>query len=655
MSIQSAARPPRAVAAYPGAARERMARRLLGPEWKLAYPFVIPMLILMFAIIGWPLVQAVSLIFTRTVGFHAGPFVGLQNVARLGLNREYANAIKVDVEYTFWAIVIKLVLGLVAALVLSSAIPFRNLLTGMVLIPWIIPEVVKALTWRMLYQPQFGGLNLILERLHILKGGVSWLGDPNLALPSVVVVDAWGGVPFFTIVLLSGLKSLDRELFASAAIDGANAFRQFLHITLPGVRTVIVVVCLLSSIWTFNGFGLVYLLTAGGPGDATMLYSILAYQAISGFLYSEGTTIALSTAPVVLVAAVLLGRAMMPGGREDDAPLGSGALGALGIPCGALTGAVRAAIMAVVDAAEDAVLVCARALARGLGRPPGQGLLGRRAARRSWTIAGGVVLSLILVFELFPFYWAIITAFKTEAQIERLQNVFWPRPWTAEHFAYMWTQTDFPIWIKNTISVAVITTILSVSAAALGAYALVRLRWRGARFVSATVLFTYLVPSAMLLIPMYKILSDLHVNNSVASLVITYPSFILPFATWLLMGYYRSIPEELEEAALIDGCTRIGAFARVVVPLAAPALLATSLFAVTSSWNEFLYAFTFIFSDASKTLPVGLAQMVLGDVYPYGNMMAASVMMAVPVAILYVLGQRSMVDGLTAGGVKGGG
>jgi multiple sugar transport system permease protein len=219
----------------------------------------------------------------------------------------------------------------------------------------------------------------------------------------------------------------------------------------------------------------------------------------------------------------------------------------------------------------------------------------------------------------------------------------------------MLSQTDFPIWLKNTVSVAVVTTAVSVVAAALGAYALVRLRWRGARTFSVVVLITYLVPGIMLLIPMYKILSELHLNNSIKALMATYPSFILPFATWLLMGYYRSIPEELEEAAQMDGCSRMAAFFRVVLPLVKPALLATALFAITASWNEFLFAFAFIFSDTSKTLPVGLAQMVLGDIYPYGNMMAASIMMTVPVVLLYVLGQRYMVEGLTAGSVKGGG
>ncbi len=656
MSIQTAAQPPRAITAKATPlARERWSERAFGKDWKTAWPFILPLLILMFAIIGWPVVKAVSLVFTRTVGFQTGPFVGLQNIANLIHNPDYPASIKVTVLFTFWSVFFKYWVGLVAALVLTSNIRFRNVLTGLVLIPWIIPEVVKALAWRTLYAPQFGGLNLVLQRLHIISQGVPWLGDPHLALPSIIVVDVWGGIPFFVIVLLSGIKALDHEQYDAAAIDGANAFRRFLHITLPGLRYVTIVCCLLSSIWTFNNFGLVYLLTSGGPGTATQVYSIFAYRAISGFLYSQGTTIALSMAPFIAIAVIFLGRYMMSGGRYEEVGNVPGLFRAIGLPFRLLFRGLGRAVMAIIDAAETGILAVAAGLGRVLGRPDGTGLLGRRAAGRALLTAGSVVLAAVLVFELFPFYWMIITAFKSENQIEGGINILWPQPWTIDHFTFMWQQTDFPIWLRNTVQVAIVATAVSVVAAALGGYALVRLRWRGARSLSVIVLITYLIPGIMLLIPMYKILTELHLNNSIKALMVTYPFFILPFCTWLLMGYYRSIPEEMEEAAQIDGCSRFGAFYRVVLPLVKPALLATALFAITASWNEFLFAFALIFSDTSKTLPVGLAQMILGDIYPYGNMMAASIMMTIPVVIMYVFGQRYMIAGLTAGSVKGGG
>jgi len=159
----------------------------------------------------------------------------------------------------------------------------------------------------------------------------------------------------------------------------------------------------------------------------------------------------------------------------------------------------------------------------------------------------------------------------------------------------------------------------------------------------------------MMLIPIYQLFSKIGLTNNILGLIISYPTFGLPFATWLMMGYYSSIPEELEAAALIDGCTRFQAFFRVVLPLVKPALLATMLYGVTQAWSEFLFAYVMIHSESKMTIPVGLAQMIIGDVLPWGELCAAALIMAIPVLALYSLGQRFMVAGLTAGAIKGGG
>jgi multiple sugar transport system permease protein len=189
--------------------------------------------------------------------------------------------------------------------------------------------------------------------------------------------------------------------------------------------------------------------------------------------------------------------------------------------------------------------------------------------------------------------------------------------------------------------------------AALGAYALARLKFFGAQSMQTVLLITYLLPAALMFIPLYGILADLGVINTRLALILTYPTGMIPFATWLLMGYYRSIPEELEHAAMVDGATRLQAFLRVTLPLTAPALLAVTLFSFTAAWKEYLFAFVFITSEKLMTLPVGLAQTIFGDIYPWGMLMAASLIISVPVVIFYMYGQRYMVAGLTAGSVKG--
>jgi multiple sugar transport system permease protein len=166
-------------------------------------------------------------------------------------------------------------------------------------------------------------------------------------------------------------------------------------------------------------------------------------------------------------------------------------------------------------------------------------------------------------------------------------------------------------------------------------------------------LIAYLMPTVMMFIPLYAILTQLRLINTQLALMVTYPSIVLPFATWLLMGYYRSIPEELEDAAMIDGCNRFQTYYKVVLPLVRPALLAVAMFSVTQAWNEFLYAKTFLRSTEVFTLPVGLGQLLIADVQPWGELMAASLLTALPVVVLYILGQKYMIAGLTAGSVKG--
>jgi multiple sugar transport system permease protein len=278
----------------------------------------------------------------------------------------------------------------------------------------------------------------------------------------------------------------------------------------------------------------------------------------------------------------------------------------------------------------------------------------KRTQREQLGVVARLLLMLPLVFfVLFPFYWIIITSFKTNLQIQQFSSIFWPDPWTTEQFQTLLTKTPYLLWFRNTVIVAVSSTAVSVSLAALAGYALARLKFTGANMITTVLLITYLLPGSLLFIPLYRILTTLGIINTHAALIATYPTFLMPFATWVMLGYYRSIPEDLEEAAMIDGSTRLGAFWRITLPLAAPALLSVTLFAFTNAWNEFLFAFVFITSESLKTLPIGLQLLVFGDILPWGLLMSASLIMAIPVMIVYIYAQRFLVEGLTAGSVKG--
>jgi multiple sugar transport system permease protein len=263
------------------------------------------------------------------------------------------------------------------------------------------------------------------------------------------------------------------------------------------------------------------------------------------------------------------------------------------------------------------------------------------------------LLGILLVLVLFPFYWMTITSFKNEDQMRSLVSMFWPSPAVLENYYQLLTKTDFTIWFRNSAVVAISSTLLATAIGTIGAYALARLRFLGRAFLSSTVLITYLVPPSILFIPLYAQIRTLGLSDSLAGLIAAYPSFTVPFVTWLLMGYFESIPVELEEAAMIDGATRFRAFRVIILPLAAPGLLAAGLYAFTQAWNEFLYALVFITDVKQRTLPVGISGFITGDVYGWGYLMAGAVLTTLPVIVVYIYLQKYMVEGLTAGSVKG--
>jgi len=277
----------------------------------------------------------------------------------------------------------------------------------------------------------------------------------------------------------------------------------------------------------------------------------------------------------------------------------------------------------------------------------------RDAIERLQTTVAYTVLGLLLLLVLFPFYWMTITSFKTEDQMRSLDSMFWPSPFVLDNYVQLLTKTDFTAWFGNSAVVAISSTLVATAIGTIGAYALARLRFLGRAFLSSATLITYLVPPSILFIPLYAQIRTMGLADSLAGLVAAYPSFTVPFVTWLLMGYFGSIPEELEEAAMIDGATRFGAFRRIILPLAAPGVLAAGLFAFTQAWNEFLYALVFISDVKQRTLPVGLSTFITGDVYGWGYLMAGAVLTTLPVIGVYTYLQRYMVEGLTAGSVKG--
>jgi multiple sugar transport system permease protein len=263
-------------------------------------------------------------------------------------------------------------------------------------------------------------------------------------------------------------------------------------------------------------------------------------------------------------------------------------------------------------------------------------------------------LFVILVVLLFPFYWMGLTSIKPDEQLIDMDkyNPFWVIHPTFKHISKLLFETQYPRWLWNTMYVAVGATTLSIIASVLAAYAIVRLRFKGAEAVGVLIFFAYLVPPSILFIPLASVIQAYGLFDSPLSLILVYPTLLIPFSTWLLMGYFKTIPYELEECALIDGASRWQILVKIVVPLAVPGLISAFIFSFTLCWNEFIYALTFLQSTPNKTVPVAIVnEFVDGDIYKWGSLMAGALVGSLPLVILYAFFVEHYVSAMT-GAVK---
>jgi len=260
-----------------------------------------------------------------------------------------------------------------------------------------------------------------------------------------------------------------------------------------------------------------------------------------------------------------------------------------------------------------------------------------------------------LIFALFPFYHMTLTSLKTDRELyDRAAVPLLIRQGpTLEHYQKLLWDTGFLTWIKNSLVVTLLATTVSVVIGTVAAYALARLRFFGVNSFGTGIFVTYLVPTSLLFLPLAQVVNWLGLADSKWSLVVTYPTFLVPFCTWLLMGYFRTVPKEVEECAMVDGATRIQALIRIVLPMAIPGIVCAVLFAFTLSWNEFIYALTFTSSSDQITASVGItSELIRGDIYFWGGLMAGAVLASIPIVILYVFFLDYYVSGLTAGAIK---
>jgi multiple sugar transport system permease protein len=264
-------------------------------------------------------------------------------------------------------------------------------------------------------------------------------------------------------------------------------------------------------------------------------------------------------------------------------------------------------------------------------------------------------VAFFVILSTFPFYWMVITSFKTNSDLYNVTNIpFWFNdPPTLEHFRYLFRETLFATWLLNSLIIGVCVVVITLVTALPAAYSLARLTGRNGETLGIGIFLTYLVPPTLLFLPLARVVADLGLQNSMWSLVLVYPTFTIPFCTWLLMGFFKALPPEIEEAAIVDGCSLFGAFIRMAVPLSLPGILTVVIFTFTLTLQEFVYALTFISASAEKPITLGVAtDLVRGDIFFWGEIMAGALIAAIPVAIAYNLFLDRFISGITGGAVK---
>ena len=573
----------------------------------IGYSYLVPAALCMLATVVVPIILAIKMSLYADVLYKPQDyrFIGLGNYVRLIEDPVFWLTLWNSVIWVFGSVIVQFLFGFAAALLLQQAFRGRALVRTLTLLPWIIPGVVVGLIWQWLYQPNYGVINDLLIRAGWMHERLAWLSSPDTAMGAVVFTNVWRGIPFFAIMLLAGLQSVPDELYEAAHVDGAGVFSRFWHITLPLLRPIIVVATATRIIWTFNYADLIFVMTGGGPANATQItstYTLLQAYSSLDFGYAGALS-------VVLLLVMLSFTFVLPARHQ---------------------------------------------------RRRGNRMTPRHAPKdfAERLLAGPVVwigLVLLTAFALGPFLWMLLTSLKDRTELYATPLQYLPVHPTFENYVDAWTSpvTPFSRFFLNSLWVCSVTMVATTFVSVLAGYAIARFRFAGRDALLLIFLATQMFPSVLLIAPLLTQWRALGLIDTYQALIYSNFSFTVPFTVWMMVGYFSSIPRDLEESAMIDGCNHFGALVRIVLPLAAPGIAATAIFAFVVSWSELLFAISFTTETSMRTLSAGLLYMVGQYEVQWGPLSAGVILSTVPVAVLFSFLQRHLIHGLTAGAVKG--
>ncbi len=633
----------------------------------------VPLLIMAFVFV-YPLVYSFVLSFTNAHLMRPNvDFVGLRNFIRVLNDHRVWHSVRITLTYAAGAMVLQFVVGFALALLIDYIGVIRGILRTLIVIPLMLTPVVVGVIWRAMLNYDFGIVNYFLRLLGLQP--IDWIYNPDLALPALIAISVWGGVPFIMLVLSAGLAAMPREPFESAQIDGASSWQTLRYLTIPMLRPVIMVVVIFRSYQLLREFDVVFTLTKGGPARATetLTYHIYARMFEAGQI-GISAAIAYVLFFITLAIVVFLFTQLERGDQELAA-----STGARSILQRSPIRILRKSISYIIDLPLRIAVGFIDLLAEYLGRAVSRAVrflrrgkvaaaVGRRERRRLGVLIASAIVGGWIVFALLPVFWIYISSVKEPPDVFKIPPkwIFTPTLHNYEVVLGMKYGTEaelsmegvkpplsrFREYIINSVLISGSTTLINISAGMLAAYALVRLRFRGKELILVSMLFTRMVPPIMLILPIFLIWRQLGLLGTYHGLALAYLSFGLPFSIWMMRGYLLDIPADLEEAAMVDGSSRLGAFFRVTLPLAAPGLAATAVFNFIGAWNEFFFAII-LGNNQIKTVTVEILTYVTDYAILFGRLFAAAGLILLPIIVFTFFVQKYIATGLTGGALKG--
>jgi multiple sugar transport system permease protein len=605
--------------------RRRPIGRALSPWLWLA-----PCLALIAGTVLYPVVAVVQSALTRynEFGYSLG-FAGAGNLARVFAEPALSQVVWNTVRWVVVVVGVTVVVSMALAQFLSTRFVGRRVVRWSLIVPWAASLVMTSVVWRYIYDNYYGYLNRVLLDLHLVRQPIAWTVDPRFAPWSLAFLGIVVSVPFTTYVLLAGLQSVDGEVYEAARMDGAGPLQTYFRVTVPLLRPSLTLAVVLNTIYVFNSFPIIWVLTGSQPGygDDTLVTFMYKIAFKTDLDIGESAALALFNVGVTLVLAL--------------------------VPLGLTNRRTRAT--------GTSVTVAERPDARRSRRPavlPGLAglLMVDLPVPAWWRRARHVVLPLtglfVVLFFLTPYVVMALSSFKSDKDLFASPARYLPSHWLFSNWAAAFRFGDLSVYFRNSAIIAVAGTVLVLLVATPAAYATARKRFRGRSLLMGVVLVTQMFAPVALVIGIYREWLQVGLSDSLIALTVTDAGFNLAFAVWILNGSFASIPGEIEEAARLDGLSDLRILLRIALPLARPGVVTAAIFTFISIWNEFVVGLTISSTPKSEPLTVGINSFIGQYQVHYQYLFVVSLVAIVPVVALFIVIERSLVGGLTAGAVK---